>query len=76
MKDIAVTDESRTTEGGAVLIRLRATGKDVRSGRKVGVTQTIRFEGKTYLRVIGLAGADQPDALARAERVAASVVPR
>ncbi|MHC2018044.1 hypothetical protein [Methylobacterium sp. CM6247] len=76
VKDIAVTDESRTTEGGAVLVRLRATGKDVRSGRKVGVTQTIRFEGKSYLRVIGLAGADQPDALARAERVAASVVPR
>ncbi|KQP40081.1 hypothetical protein ASF49_21375 [Methylobacterium sp. Leaf104] len=76
VRDIVVADEDRATRDGAVVIRLRGTGKDVRSGREVGVIQTIRFAEAGYLRVIGLAGADRPDILARAERIAASVAPR
>ncbi|QRE74904.1 hypothetical protein [Methylobacterium aquaticum] len=76
IKDVTVTDEDRATRDGAVVLRLRATGSDARSGRPVAVAQVIRFEGSTYLRVLGLAPADRPEALARAERVAASVAPR
>ncbi len=76
IKDVTVTDEDRATRDGAVVLRLRATGSDARSGRPVAVTQVIRFDGPTYLRVLGLAPADRPEALARAERVAASVAMR
>lgn len=76
VKDLTVTDEERSTRGEAVLLRLRGSGADARTGRPVAVTQTILFEGPGYIRVLGLAGADRPDALARAERVAASVALR
>jgi hypothetical protein len=42
----------------------------------MGVHQTIRFDGAGYLRVIGLAGADQRDVLARIDRIAASIAVR
>lgn len=76
VRDIVVTDEERMTRDGAVVVRLRGTGRDARSGRDVGVSQTIRFADAGYLRIIGRAGADRPELLARAERLAASVAPR
>ncbi|MCJ2046684.1 hypothetical protein MKK58_19390 [Methylobacterium sp. J-078] len=76
VRDVVVTDEERSTRDGAVVVHLRGTGKDARSGREVGVIQTIRFADGGYLRVVGLAGADRPEVLARVERIAASVAPR
>ena len=76
VRDLTVTDEERSTRGGAVVLRLRGSGADARSGRPVAVTQTILFEGPGYVRVLGLTSADRPDALARAERVAASIAMR
>jgi hypothetical protein len=76
IRDVTITDEERTAREGAVVHRLRATGTDAKSGRPVAVTQTIRFDGPGYLRVLGLAPADRAEALARAERVAASVATR
>ncbi|MGF3023105.1 hypothetical protein ACQVP2_09785 [Methylobacterium aquaticum] len=76
IRDVTVTDEDRATRDGAVVLRLRATGSDARSGRPLAVTQVIRFDGRSYLRVLGLTPADRSEALARAERVAASVAMR
>ncbi|AMB43832.1 hypothetical protein [Methylobacterium sp. AMS5] len=76
LKDVAITDEARSTRGGAVVVRLRGTGIDARNGRTLGMTQTTVFEGGRYMRVIGFADAGRADALARAERVAASVAMR
>ncbi|MET7241835.1 hypothetical protein ABZT49_00545 [Methylobacterium sp. EM32] len=73
---VTVTDEERTTRDGTVFLRLRANGTDPKSGRPVAVTQVIRFDGPGYLRVLGLAPADRAEALARTERVAASVAMR
>lgn len=42
----------------------------------MGAMQTVVLEDSRYLRVIGFAGADNGDALTRAERVAASVAMR
>lgn len=74
--DTAVTDEARTTRGGAVVVRLRGTGTDTKTGRPLGMRQTMVFEGGRYLRVIGFADPARTDALERAERVAASVTMR
>ncbi|TGE01751.1 hypothetical protein [Methylobacterium nonmethylotrophicum] len=76
IKDVTITEESRAIRDGAVVVRLRAAGADAKTGRPMAVTQVIRFEGPNYLRVLGLARTDQPEALARAERVAASVAMR
>ncbi|KMO28947.1 hypothetical protein VP06_26015 [Methylobacterium aquaticum] len=76
IRDVTVTDEDRATRDGAVVLRLRATGSDARSGRPLAVTQVIRFDGRSYLRVLGLTPADRSEALARADRVAASVAMR
>ena len=76
IKDVTVTDEERTVRDGAVFLRLRATGHDVKTGRPVAVTQVVRFDGPSYLRVLATARPDQAEALARAERVAASVAMR
>ncbi|KQQ14609.1 hypothetical protein ASF53_08210 [Methylobacterium sp. Leaf123] len=76
LKDVAITDEARSTRGDAVVVRLRGTGTDTRTGRTLGMTQTVVFEGGRYMRVIGFADAGRADALARAERVAASVAMR
>ncbi|MCX4196223.1 hypothetical protein OMR07_12095 [Methylobacterium organophilum] len=74
--DVKVTDEARSSRGGAVVVRLRGTGTDTKSGRALGVTQTMVFDGKRYLRVLGFADAGRTDALDRADRVAASVAMR
>ncbi len=66
----AVTDEARTTRGDAVVVRLRGTGTDTKTGRTLGIRQTMVFEGGRYLRVLGFADAARTDALDRAERVA------
>ena len=71
-----VTDEARSSRGEAVVVRLRGTGTDTKSGRALGVTQTMVFNGQRYLRVLGFADAGRPDALDRADRVAASVAMR
>ncbi|KMO41297.1 hypothetical protein VQ02_06005 [Methylobacterium variabile] len=76
LSDVAITDEARTTRGDAVVVRLRGTGTDTRNGRALGLTQTMVFDGARYLRVVGFADATRTDALARAERVAASVALR
>lgn len=76
LKDAAVTDEAREARGGAVVVRLRGTGTDTRTGRPLGMTQTVVFEDGRYLRVIGFADPARADALTRAERVAASVALR
>ena len=76
IKDVTVTGEERTSRDGAVVHRLRAAGVDPKSGRAVVLTQTIRFDPAGYLRILGLAPADRTEALARAERVAASVTMR
>jgi hypothetical protein len=76
LTNVAVTDEERSTRGDAVVVRLRGTGTDTRTGRTLGLTQTTVFEDGRYLRVIGVADAGRADALARAERVAASVAMR
>lgn len=76
LTDAAVTEEARSTRGGAVVVRLRGTGTDTRSGRTLGMTQTMVFAGARYLRVIGFADPARADALDRAERVAASVAMR
>ncbi|MBB2963108.1 hypothetical protein [Methylobacterium sp. R2-1] len=76
LKDVAVTDEERSTRGDAVVVRLRGTGIDTKTGRTLGLTQTMVFDGGRYVRVIGFADAGRADALARAERVAASVTMR
>ncbi|KQP70788.1 hypothetical protein [Methylobacterium sp. Leaf112] len=76
VRDIAVTDEKNSTLGGAAVVRLRGTGSDTLSGRMMSVHQTIRFDGAGYLRVIGFAGADQRDVLARIDRIAASIAVR
>lgn len=75
-KDIAITAENRSRRGGAVVVHLRGTGIDTRTDRPLALTQTMVFDGPRYLRVIGFAGADRSDALARADRVAASVAMR
>ncbi|MBP2495832.1 hypothetical protein ABID82_004070 [Methylobacterium sp. PvP062] len=74
--DVKVTDEARSSRGGAVVVRLRGTETDTKSGRALGVTQTMVFDGKRYLRVLGFADAGRTDALDRADRVAASVAMR
>ena len=76
LKDVAITDEARSTRGDAVVVRLRGTGTDTKTGRALGMTQTTVFDGGRYLRVIGFADAGRAEALARAERVAASVAMR
>lgn len=76
LKDVAITGEERSTRGDAVVVRLRGTGTDTKNGRALGMTQTTVFEDGRYLRVIGFADAGRTDALARAERVAASVAMR
>lgn len=75
-RDVAVTGEERSTRGDAVVVRLRGTFTDAKNGRPMGTTQTMVFEDGRYLRVIGYADAAKADALARAERVAASVAMR
>lgn len=72
VKALKVTAEDRSTRGSAVVVRLRGTGTDAKSGRPVGVSQTILFEGSRYLRIIGTAPTDRAEALARADRLAAS----
>ena len=76
LRDVAITDEERSTRGEAVVVRLRGTGTDAKNGRTLGVIQTTVFDGGRYLRVVGFADAGRADALARAERVAASVAMR
>ncbi|MEH3143811.1 MAG: hypothetical protein PGN34_00260 [Methylobacterium frigidaeris] len=76
LTDVAVTDEERTTRGGSVVVRLRGTGTDAKSGRPLAMSQTMVFDGPGYLRIVAFADPDKADALARAERVAASVSPR
>ncbi|WP_244936686.1 hypothetical protein [Methylobacterium currus] len=76
IKDVTITEEDRSTRDGTVFHRLRAAGTDPKSGRPVAVTQVIRFDVTGYLRVLGLAPASQAEALARTERVAASVAMR
>lgn len=73
VKGLEVTQEDRSIRGSAVVVRLRGSGTDVKSGRLVGVTQTILFDGPRYLRIIGTAPAEHAEALARADRVAASI---
>ncbi|WP_264050639.1 hypothetical protein [Methylobacterium flocculans] len=75
-RDVVVTQEDRSVRGGATVVRLRGTFTDTRTGRSMGAMQTVVFEDSRYLRVIGFAGADNGDALTRAERVAASVAMR
>lgn len=75
-RDVVVTDEERTTRGGAVVVRLRGTFTDAKIGRPMAATQTMVFENDRYLRVMGFAEPAKADALARAERVAASVAMR
>lgn len=75
-RDLVVTDEERTTRGGAVVVRLRGTFTDAKTARPMVATQTVVFENDRYLRVLGFADAARADALARAERVAASVAMR
>jgi hypothetical protein len=76
LKDVAVTDEDRSTRGTTVIVRLRASATDPKTARPLAVTQTVLFDGPRYLRVIGMADAAQADTIARAERVAASVAPK
>ena len=76
LTNVSVTDEARSTRGDAVVVRLRGTGTDTKTGRTLGMTQTTVFDGGRTLRVIGFADAGRADALARAERVAASVAMR
>ncbi|BAU89432.1 hypothetical protein MPPM_0827 [Methylorubrum populi] len=76
LTNVVVTDEDRSTRGDAVVVRLRGTGTDAKTGRTLGLTQMTVFEGGRYLRAIGFADIDRTDALARAERVAASVAMR
>lgn len=76
LTEAAVTDEARTTRGDAVVVRLRGTGTDTKTGQSLGIRQTMVFEGGRYLRVLGIADAARTDALERAERVAASVALR
>ncbi|WP_407529200.1 hypothetical protein [Methylobacterium oryzisoli] len=73
LKDVAVTDETRSTRGTNAVVRLRATATDLKTGRPLAVTQTMLFDGPRYLRVIGMAEAGEADAIDRAERVAASI---
>lgn len=76
LTNVAVTDETRSNQGEAVVVRLRGTGTDTKTGRTLGITQTMVFDGGRTLRVIGFADAGRADALDRAERVAASVAMR
>lgn len=73
LKDIAVTDENRSTSGPQVVVRLRGSAKHAKSDRPMGLTQTVLFNDRGYLRVIGVAPPDARDALTGAERIAASV---
>lgn len=75
-RDLAVTGEDRATRGDAIVVRLRGTYTDARTSRPMAMTQTMVFEGDRYLRVLGFADAAKADALARAERVAASIAMR
>jgi hypothetical protein len=75
-RDVAVTGEESSTRGSAIVVRLRGTYTDTRTSRPMAMTQTMVFEGDRYLRVLGFADAAKADALARAERVAASVALR
>lgn len=76
LRDLAITNEERSSRGEAVVVRLRGTGTDTKNGRALGMTQTTVFDHGRYLRVIGVADAGRDEALARAERVAASVAMR
>ncbi|WP_232629918.1 hypothetical protein [Methylobacterium sp. Leaf118] len=75
-RDVAVTGEERATRGEAVVVRLRGSFTDAKTGRPMESTQTMVFEDGRTLRIIGFADASKADALARAERVAASVAMR
>lgn len=76
VRNLEVTDEDRSTRGSALVVRLRGSAADAKSGRAVGVTQTMLFDGARYLRVIGIAPAEQAEALARTDRVAVSTTLR
>ncbi|MFE1597244.1 hypothetical protein [Methylobacterium sp. ID0610] len=73
VKDLAVTGEERAARGTGVVVTLRGSGKDAQSGRAIRVVQTMVFDARGSLRVVGTAAADRPGAIARAERVAASI---
>lgn len=75
-RDVAVTEEDRSTRGGTTVVRLRGTFTDTKTGRPMAATQTVTFEGSRYIRAIGFAAADRADAPARAERFGASVTMR
>ncbi|WP_298959666.1 hypothetical protein [uncultured Methylobacterium sp.] len=75
-RDVAVTAEERSTRAGAVVVRLRGTGTDTKTGRPLGLAQTMVFEGARYLRVVAFAQAGRTEALDRADRVAASTAMR
>jgi hypothetical protein len=73
LKDITVTDENRSVNGSQILVRLRGAAKHVKSDRPMGLTQTVLFSDRGYLRVIGIAPPDAGDALTKADQIAASV---
>jgi hypothetical protein len=73
LKDIQVTDENRSMNGSQVVVRLRGSAKDTKSERPMGLTQTVVFNDRGYLRVIGIAPRADGDALTKAEQIAASV---
>jgi hypothetical protein len=76
VRDVAVTKTDRAQRGEGTVVHLLGTATDTRSGRPLAVTQTMLFAGVRYLRVLGVAGADQAQAMAGIERVAASVTLR